>query len=139
MPSNIVLPESMANSTLTRWLKAEGELIQHGDILAQIETDKAVMDLQAERQGILKKIMVPAGTTEVASGTVIAILADPKEGTLNESIEQATSNPRIFASPRARRVAAEAGVDLSRLNGSGPQGRIIERDIAAALSTRPPP
>ena len=136
MPSNIVLPASMANSTITRWLKSEGELIQHGDILAQIETDKAVMDLQAEQQGVLKKIMVSEGTTEVASGTVIAILADPNEGAHIEPIEQATSSPRIFVSPRARRVAAEAGVNLSSLNGSGPHGRIIERDIEAVLSTR---
>jgi pyruvate dehydrogenase E2 component (dihydrolipoamide acetyltransferase) len=136
MPSNIVLPESMANSTLTRWLKAEGELIQHGDILAQIETDKAVMDLQAEQQGVLKKIMISEGTSEVASGTIIAILEDPNEGVPSQPVGQVAAASRIFASPRARRVAAEAGVQLSELNGSGPHGRIIERDIAAALSTR---
>lgn len=164
MPTNIVLPSSMENGTLARWLKIEGDFVKVGDVLAEVETDKAMMEFQSTQEGVLTKIMVPQGTSEVAGGTVLAILTTVNEKT-PRSEERATSKDtltrallgnadsntltpvertgaiqlssdvergeRLFASPRAKFLAGESGIDLLILQGSGPRGRIIERDVEA--------
>ncbi len=166
MPINILMPAlspTMTEGNLARWLKKEGDTVKAGQVLAEIETDKATMEVEAVDEGILAKILVPAGAQGIAVNAPIAILAE--EG---ESIEAATgggaaptaaraappkaetkpqeapampatsaqSSPsvshdggRIFASPLARRVAEQSGVDLKAVAGSGPGGRIVKADV----------
>lgn len=128
MSTSIVLPASMDKGTIARWVRTEGELVKVGDVLAEIETDKAMVDLESVEEGVLARIMIPQGTTEVAGGTVLAIL--------NGASQPSERSTRLFASPRARRLAREAGIELKELSGSGPHGRIIERDIETARSLR---
>lgn len=154
------LSPTMTEGTLAKWLKSEGDKISSGDIIAEIETDKATMEVEAVDDGILAKIIVPAGTQNVAVNNIIAILAEEGEDTSSISladkttvskqpqkmiaeeanIEQKTSSSdykitnsnsseRVFASPLARRLAKEAGIDLSKIKGSGPHGRIIKEDL----------
>jgi pyruvate dehydrogenase E2 component (dihydrolipoamide acetyltransferase) len=170
MATPIVLPKSMENGTLARWLKVEGDYIKSGDILAEVETDKALMELEATGEGVLVRILVPDGSKNVPVDTVVALLAQPAEGakesaelnipaaqtsaptdafrTVNEEATPASTKAlaalpklergdRLFASPRARRSACKAGIELNSLEGSGPQGRIIERDVLQA-KTAPP-
>jgi len=171
MSTTISLPSAMEKGTLLRWLKREGDRIQPGDILAEVETDKAMMELEATHEGVLSKIVVQAGSTELAADTVLAMLASPADAAATTSATAEVSTParmsgsepaawmpqtadqapapvertvathlasepergtRIFASPRARRLASESGINLANLSGSGPRGRIIERDIEAA-------
>jgi len=166
MPTNILMPAlspTMEKGNLSRWLKKEGERIKSGDILAEIETDKATMEVEAVDEGVLAKIIVPDGATDVAVNAVIGIIAGEGEDVTsapapavgappaaapvaapapaptapargNGAAVNGEAGPRIFASPLARRIAKTEGLDLAAISGSGPHGRIIERDVRAALS-----
>ncbi|WOJ89426.1 pyruvate dehydrogenase complex dihydrolipoamide acetyltransferase [Methylocapsa polymorpha] len=173
MPFNILMPAlspTMEKGNLTRWLKKEGDKVRSGDVLAEIETDKATMEVEAVDEGVLAKIVVPDGTADVPVNDVIGLIAGEGEDAKSvasrgaspqpsaaeapaapppheEHVERASapapiaatslngqSGERIFASPLARRIAKESGLDLAALKGSGPHGRIIERDVKAALT-----
>src|SRR5262249_21478038 len=177
------LSPTMEKGNLTRWLKKEGDKIKSGDVIAEIETDKATMEYEAIEDGTLAKIVVPEGTQDVAVNSVIAVLAGEGEDVKaaasaaksappqkaaekkaepvaaasqpspQRPAEAASAAPRpqkpsppaaetapagrgnqIFSSPLAPRFAKEANVDLNRVQGSGPHGRIIARDIEQAKS-----
>jgi pyruvate dehydrogenase E2 component (dihydrolipoamide acetyltransferase) len=165
MPIDILMPAlspTMEKGNLSRWLKKEGDKIKPGDVLAEIETDKATMEVEAIDEGVLAKIVVPAGTADVPVNNVIGVIAG--EGEDAHSVASGSSpahekapaavpaapatvsaapafngqtGPRIFASPLARRIAKEAGLALTAITGTGPHGRIIERDVKAALARAP--
>jgi len=167
MATNILMPAlspTMTEGNLARWLKQEGERIKAGDVIAEIETDKATMEVEAVDEGILGRILVPAGTQGVKVNDVIAVLVEageavPAAGAAPKAAPAAAPAPvaapvaaapasiapapasgdRIFASPLARRMAAQAGVDISKIAGSGPNGRIVKADVDAALSRGPAP
>ncbi|MFP6733749.1 MAG: pyruvate dehydrogenase complex dihydrolipoamide acetyltransferase [Rhodospirillales bacterium] len=164
------LSPTMTHGNLARWLKAEGDAVAAGDLLAEIETDKATMELEAIDDGILGKIIVPDGSEGVAVNATIAVLLEEGEdASAMDAIEtapvapvaappavpeaapvapevtpQAAPDPapaqpnadatRVFASPLARRMAADAGVDIAAISGSGPRGRIVKADVEAALA-----
>jgi pyruvate dehydrogenase E2 component (dihydrolipoamide acetyltransferase) len=173
MPTNILMPAlspTMEKGNLARWLKKEGDKIKSGDVIAEIETDKATMEYEAVDDGTLAKIVVPEGTQDVAVNSVIAVLAAEGEDvkaaasavksapaaapaaakpapataakppqTPAPAAQKATpavshAANRIFSSPLARRLAKESNIDLNRVQGSGPHGRVIARDIEAAKS-----
>jgi len=175
LPKAIFLPALTADfegGTIEEWLKQPGDSIDVGDIIAEVSTDKAVIELEAEHAGVLSKILVPAGTDEVNVDAPIAILLldgetpDALEGfdPMNElardaipgngnadSIEvelpqQASADTdvsvdqgdRIFASPVAIRIAAQLGVDLGAIEGSGPGGRIVLGDVEASVAAGSP-
>ncbi len=163
MPIQILMPAlspTMTEGTLARWLKGEGDAVEPGDIVAEVETDKATMEIEAVDEGVLGRILIPEGTEGVEINTPIAVLVG--EGESASAIAEtpppaapaaspaAAPSPagngaspapqpaeRIFASPLARRMAAQAGIDLASLSGSGPRGRIVKRDIEAALAKAP--
>jgi pyruvate dehydrogenase E2 component (dihydrolipoamide acetyltransferase) len=186
MPIDILMPAlspTMEKGNLARWLKKEGDKIKAGDVIAEIESDKATMEVEAVDEGVLAKIVVPEGTADVPVNDVIGLIAGEGEdaksvtagglphpsaagghGTLQPPQQSApqetvprppaaappspTGPPRptsvngqqisrTFASPLARRIANESGVDLASIRGSGPHGRIIERDVKAALAHAP--
>ena len=158
------LSPTMEKGNLAKWLKKEGDRIKSGDILAEIETDKATMEVEAVDEGILAKILVPGGTQDVAVNQVIALIASDGEDVSKVAAGGAgapkvaaapvatpiaapasapvatapaasvSSGAKLFASPLAKRMAKEAGLDLATIPGSGPHGRIVERDIKAALA-----
>ncbi len=170
MPINILMPAlspTMEKGNLARWLKKEGDKVKSGDVLAEIETDKATMEVEAIDEGVLAKIVVAEGTQDVAVNQLIAIIASEGEdvkavaasGGAPAKAEVAPTAPaaaaaaapaaaalvasaapaakangagRIASSPLARRLAKEAGLDLSAISGTGPHGRIVERDVKAA-------
>ncbi|MFC0283353.1 pyruvate dehydrogenase complex dihydrolipoamide acetyltransferase [Camelimonas abortus] len=184
MPIQVLMPAlspTMEKGRLSRWLAQEGDAVKPGDVIAEIETDKATMEVEAADEGVLARIVVPEGTDDVPVNAVIAIIAaegetveaaaaaadatpapqakprtqeaaspapeaaSPAPETVSPAPEAAarpapeaagpaaaSTGGRVFASPLARRVAKEAGVDLSALKGSGPRGRIIERDVLEA-------
>ncbi len=164
MATNILMPAlspTMTEGTLARWLKKEGDEVKAGDVLAEIETDKATMEVEAVDEGVLGKILVADGTTGVKVNAPIAVLVDsgeavpsgdapppaapPAEAKAETPVPQAAQQvtkpasnghapdtDRVFASPLARRLAKDAGLDLATLTGSGPNGRIIKADIEAA-------
>ena len=170
MPTNILMPAlspTMEKGNLAKWLKKEGDTIKSGDIIAEIETDKATMEVEAVDEGVLAKIVVPEGTADVAVNEVIGVIAGEGEDAKSISAPAAggaapakaeapkaeapaaaaapapaaaapTATPasaggsRAFASPLARRIAKDAGLDLSAIKGSGPHGRIVEKDVEAA-------
>jgi pyruvate dehydrogenase E2 component (dihydrolipoamide acetyltransferase) len=167
MATNILMPAlspTMTEGTLAKWLKKEGDRIKAGDVIAEIETDKATMEVEAVDEGVLGKILVAAGTEGVAVNAPIAVLIEAGEAVpsapskVNPTQPAPASPPapapiatapapiaanangyavsepgeRIFASPLARRMAQQAGIDLARLTGSGPNGRIVKADIDAA-------
>ncbi|MFZ4533269.1 MAG: pyruvate dehydrogenase complex dihydrolipoamide acetyltransferase [Alsobacter sp.] len=172
MSVNVLMPAlspTMEKGNLAKWLKKEGDTIKSGDVIAEIETDKATMEVEAVDEGILARIVVPEGTADVAVNALIAVIAsegeDPKAvaagggaapASAPASVAAATSasspasapatatqvaapqpalasGDRVFASPLARRIAREAGVDISAVSGSGPHGRVVERDVRAAI------
>jgi len=167
MATNILMPAlspTMTEGNLARWLKQEGERIKAGDVIAEIETDKATMEVEAVDEGILGRILVPAGTQGVKVNDVIAVLVEtgeavPAAGAAPKAAAApaaapapvaaapvaiapapaAASGDRVFASPLARRMAAQAGVDISKIAGSGPNGRIVKADVDAAMSRGPAP
>ena len=171
MPTNILMPAlspTMTEGTLARWLKKEGDEIKAGDVIAEIETDKATMEVEAVDEGVLGKILVEDGAANVKVNAPIAVLVEPGEAVPSgapaaappppqaapepapaPAAKQASAPPpapapapaanghapsqqRVFASPLARRMAMQAGIDLSGLKGSGPNGRIVRADIEAA-------
>jgi pyruvate dehydrogenase E2 component (dihydrolipoamide acetyltransferase) len=179
MPTNILMPAlspTMEKGNLAKWLKKEGDKVKSGDVIAEIETDKATMEYEAVDEGTIAKIVVPEGTQDVAVNSVIAIMAgegedakaaaaaapkaaapaakpaeaksatapqaEPKAEPKKAEVAPAKPAPaapapaggRVFASPLAKRLAKEAGLDLSRVSGSGPHGRVIARDIEDAKS-----
>jgi pyruvate dehydrogenase E2 component (dihydrolipoamide acetyltransferase) len=181
MPTNILMPAlspTMEKGNLAKWLKKEGDTIKSGDVIAEIETDKATMEYEAVDEGTLAKIVVPEGTQDVAVNAVIAVMAGegedvktasasaakaeapkaeaqkdepkkveakpeakpaaaapaPKPAAPPPQAASAGSNGRVFSSPLARRLAKESGIDLARVSGSGPHGRVIARDIEDAKS-----
>ena len=174
MPINILMPAlspTMTEGNVAKWLKKEGDSVKSGDIIAEIETDKATMEVEAVDEGKIGKIVVPAGTEGVKVNDVIAVLleegesasdikvtpsaqpapaakaAPPKPETPTPAAAPkpqpaaapAPSSPthdgkRLFASPLARRVAQQQGVDLARVNGSGPNGRIVRADVEKAAA-----
>jgi pyruvate dehydrogenase E2 component (dihydrolipoamide acetyltransferase) len=171
MATNILMPAlspTMTEGTLARWLKKEGEQVKAGDIIAEIETDKATMEVEAVDEGILGKILVPGGTAAVKVNDVIAVLVEPGESAdaapaAKPAPAAAAPKPsaapaaapvaapaaapalnghagdRIAVSPLAKRMASQAGLDLSRVAGSGPNGRIVKADVEAALAKGPAP
>jgi pyruvate dehydrogenase E2 component (dihydrolipoyllysine-residue acetyltransferase) len=201
MPVNILMPAlspTMEKGNLAKWLKKEGDSVKTGDVIAEIETDKATMEYEAIEDGTLAKIVVPEGTNDVPVNQLIAVLAQEGED-VKVAAAAATSAPaakaptsaeapksakpaappaaqeskpspapsappiapaqrrdggepvrvnggalaatapaagRIFSSPLARRLAKEAGIEIGRIQGSGPHGRVVARDIAAAREGR---
>ena len=185
MPIQILMPAlspTMTDGKLAKWHKKEGDAVESGDVIAEIETDKATMEIEAVEEGVLGKILVAEGTEEVPVNQVIALLLEDGEdvtaleGGLEGAAEapapatppppaespapvpsppaaapvpapaaptpapaavpapaapapQAAAGGRVLASPLARRLAAEQGLDLSRVTGTGPRGRIVKRDI----------
>jgi pyruvate dehydrogenase E2 component (dihydrolipoamide acetyltransferase) len=168
MPTNILMPAlspTMTEGTLAKWLKKEGDMVKSGDVIAEIETDKATMEVEAADEGKLGKIIVPAGTAGVAVNAVIAVLvndnekvsdivipAKPAEAGASRDplpaqertkvpdrpmgVRDDSSSSRIIASPLAKRIANERGVDLRNVRGTGPRGRIVKDDV---LSANPKP
>ncbi|MEO5938536.1 MAG: pyruvate dehydrogenase complex dihydrolipoamide acetyltransferase [Sphingomonas sp.] len=166
MPIEIKMPAlspTMEEGTLAKWLVKAGVTVKSGDLMAEIETDKATMEFEAVDEGVIAEIVVPEGTDNVKVGAVIAILAGegedasaaraapaPKqepvkaEAPKKEAPKQeatpapapaptpAASGDRVKASPLARRLAAEKGVEISALSGSGPNGRIVKADVEGA-------
>jgi pyruvate dehydrogenase E2 component (dihydrolipoamide acetyltransferase) len=177
MATNILMPAlspTMTEGTLSRWLKKEGENVRAGDVIAEIETDKATMEVEAVDEGVLGKILVTDGTEGVKVNEPIAILVDQGEAVpasapaakpaptpappsapapAPEPVAKAESPrpappsgnghdagaERVFVSPLARRMAKQAGLELTALKGSGPNGRIVKADIEAALQKGTPP
>jgi pyruvate dehydrogenase E2 component (dihydrolipoamide acetyltransferase) len=200
MPINILMPAlspTMEKGNLAKWLKKEGDQVKSGDVIAEIETDKATMEVEAVDEGTIAKILVPEGTQDVPVNTMIAVLAADGEdvkaaaagggaaaptstasgtpspqpspprgegaapasaGASSASAAASPSSPlpvgersaaqqpgegdrsptsngaRVFASPLARRLAKDAGIDVSRIAGTGPHGRIVAKDVEAAKS-----
>jgi len=155
MASRVIMPkltDSMEEGVVVKWRKAEGERVESGDVLAEIETDKAVMDLEAFASGTLLKILVPEGTT-VLSGTLIGVIGDVDEdirdilaGAQPSGARPSAPRPApsavaspgedTLASPRVRTLAREHGIDLKSVKGSGPGGRIVERDLEPFLAPK---
>jgi pyruvate dehydrogenase E2 component (dihydrolipoamide acetyltransferase) len=179
MPINILMPAlspTMEKGNLAKWLKKEGDKVKSGDVIAEIETDKATMEVEAVDEGTIAKILVPEGTQDVPVNDVIAVLAGDGEDVKSAAAgaapapkaaeapapkpaaaapaakapapaaapapapqaaapaPQANGHDRTFSSPLARRLAKEAGIELARITGSGPHGRVIARDVAEAKS-----
>ena len=166
------LSPTMEEGTLAKWLVAEGDRVQSGDLLAEIETDKATMEFEAVDEGVIGKLLVAEGTANVKVNSAIAILleeGDAADATVSPAQSAAAAAPltheasavdapaataapaaavsndgtRIFASPLARRIAADQGLDLAKITGSGPKGRIVKADVSGApattsVSARPP-
>ena len=125
------LSDSMTEGTIVRWIKAEGDAVQRGEEIVEVETDKATVGYEAEVEGTLS-IREPEGAV-VAVGAVIAEIAEIAEiGTEAPVAVSAPAAARVKASPLARRLAQELGVDLAALDGSGPHGRVIKSDVMAA-------
>ncbi len=175
MPINITMPAlspTMEEGNLSKWLVKEGDKVKSGDVIAEIETDKATMEVEAVDEGTVAKIVVPAGTEAVKVNALIAILAADGEDVSaaasggsaaapakaeaapakSEALPApaapvadkapapstpapvAKSGERVFASPLARRIAKDAGIDLSAVSGSGPHGRVVKSDIEKAVA-----
>ena len=175
MATQILMPAlspTMTEGKLARWLKNVGDDVRAGDVIAEIETDKATMEVEAVDEGVVEELLVPEGTEEVKVNTPIARLSGgdsssrapaPSEPAPANAVAKAegpvaapavvvkTSPPsaeanaaparrdgaRIFASPLARRIAKDAGVDLAQVKGSGPHGRIIQRDVDGLTGGQP--
>ncbi|MCH7487313.1 MAG: pyruvate dehydrogenase complex dihydrolipoamide acetyltransferase [Proteobacteria bacterium] len=165
MPISVLMPAlspTMTEGTLAKWLLKEGDRVESGDAIAEIETDKATMEIEAIDEGTLARILIPEGTEGVAVNTPIALILEdgedasaldaaptgapvPTPGAPTPDAAPATAPaprpepatapaPRVFASPLARRMAALEGLDLARVPGTGPHGRIVKADIEAALA-----
>ncbi|HHK75268.1 MAG TPA: biotin/lipoyl-binding protein, partial [Rhizobiales bacterium] len=182
MPIPILMPAlspTMETGNLVKWHVAEGDEVAAGDVIAEIETDKATMEVEAVDEGIIGKILVPAGTNGVSVNSQIALLLEEDEDksvisesgapeisaagevseppapppdsppvapdpipAISETAENSNAAPekanRIFVSPLARRIAAEKGLDLSQIKGSGPHGRIVKADVEHAQPASSP-
>src|SRR3990170_5356104 len=160
MATKIMMPklsDTMEEGVILKWLRKEGEKIKQGEILVEIESDKADMELEAYDSGVLRKIVVPAGG-KARIGALIAVIAEanedisallsdapsPQPATVKKATEPsipqtvkapAVSQPtdgRVKASPLAKRIAQDRGINLTRVQGTGPSGRIIKRDLEGA-------
>ncbi|MGC9447156.1 pyruvate dehydrogenase complex dihydrolipoamide acetyltransferase [Cereibacter johrii] len=177
MATEILMPAlspTMEEGTLAKWLKKEGDEVRSGDIIAEIETDKATMEFEAVDEGILGKILIAEGTAGVKVNTPIAVLVEegesadavssakvpepqepadeaaPAQGAPKEAPAPApaakaaeakaarSEGERVFASPLARRIAKEKGIDLAAVKGSGPRGRIVKADVEGAQPSAAP-
>jgi len=170
MPIEILMPAlspTMEKGNLARWLKKEGDAIKSGDVIAEIETDKATMEVEAVDEGVLAKILVAEGAADVPVNQVIGLIAGEGEdagavaaggaaapkaaapaakaaeappaaasgaATPTPAQPPAAAGARVFASPLARRIAKEAGLEVGLISGSGPRGRVVERDVKAAIA-----
>jgi len=169
MPTEILMPAlspTMEEGTLAKWLVKEGDTVSSGDIIAEIETDKATMEFEAVDEGVIGKILITEGSEGVKVNTPIAVLLEDGE-TADDMAKSATAptnaaaapetapvvapvaaapaapapaallqdGARVFASPLARRIAADKGLDLTQINGSGPRGRIVKADVLSATAT----
>lgn len=176
MPVKILMPAlspTMTEGTLAKWLVGEGDTVNSGDVIAEIETDKATMEVEAVEEGKLAKILVAEGTEGVAVNNVIALLLEegeddsaledvdvtaapvgnggtppaaapapvpaapapaPQAPSPTSVVPAAASGARVIASPLARRMASQAGLDLAGVAGTGPNGRIVKADVEAALA-----
>ena len=152
MPTEILMPAlspTMEEGTLAKWLVKEGDSVSSGDLLAEIETDKATMEFEAVDEGTVGKILIPEGSEGVKVNTPIAVLLEDGESAdiiaAAPAAAPAKAAPvtvdggRIFASPLARRIAAQKGLDLSQISGSGPHGRIVKSDVEGATAVAPAP
>ncbi|HEX4324252.1 MAG TPA: dihydrolipoamide acetyltransferase family protein [Gaiellaceae bacterium] len=169
MPTEVILPrlgQGMESGTIVRWLKSEGEPVEKGEPLFELDTDKVTQEVEAETAGVLLKIAVPEGEVPVgqtvafigAEGEAVpevaaAVSATPEEDATPSEPETAaqqapapaavaSGNGRLKASPLARRIARERGVELSAIHGTGPDGRIVAEDVERAEAggpTAPPP
>ncbi len=156
------LSPTMEEGQVTKWLKGEGDKVASGDTLAEVETDKAVMELVARGDGVLRKIVVPEGMT-VEVGSLVAVIGAEDEDISSLVVETAVpatvespdggaadvaarppgtaaaaasgDGGRVKASPVARRMASERGIDLATVHGSGPGGRVVKQDVEAAVAT----
>jgi len=169
MATEILMPAlspTMEEGTLAKWLVKEGDTVSSGDLLAEIETDKATMEFEAVDEGIIGKILVAEGSEHVAVNTAIAILIEegetlpdsataapqpavqatpeptsnasasvPQNSPASQGTVQATAGARVFATPLARRLAADKGIDLSTIAGTGPNGRIVKADVLSASAS----
>ena len=159
MPINIQMPAlspTMEEGTLAKWLVKEGDTVESGDVMAEIETDKATMEFEAVDEGIIGKILVPEGSSGVKVNEIIAILLDDGEDVSNievqepenkqgiiETINTVENKPsiklensnkslnkeRVFATPLARRIAKSNNLELTNIKGTGPYGRIVKADV----------
>ena len=185
MPIEILMPAlspTMEQGSLTKWLVKAGDTVASGDLLAEIETDKATMEFEAVDEGIIGEILIPEGSQDIAVNTPIATLLDDDEtadgpdhtasapaslpvradtsaiatldsatpagavhkpatpaATLAPTSQPDTKTGRVFATPLARRIAADKGLDLSQIIGSGPKGRIVKADVENATAAAPAP
>jgi len=181
MPTEILMPAlspTMTEGKLSKWLKKEGDKVKSGDVIAEIETDKATMEMEAVDEGVLGKLLVPAGTEKVQVNQPIAVLLEegekmgdvpkPAAAPATQAAAPAAAPPapkpaapspspaaastpapaapaaapaassggnRVFASPLAKRIATEAKVDISKITGSGPNGRIVRADVEKAAGS----
>ena len=144
--TKVVMPklsDAMESGKIIKWLRKEGDRIQGGDILAEVETDKADVEMESFGAGVLRKILVPAGES-APIGALIGVIAEPGDDIAAvvasapagapAGLGQGAQGGRVKASPLAKKIAAQAGVDLRLIQGSGPGGRIIRRDVEAAGS-----
>ena len=169
MATEILMPAlspTMEEGTLAKWLVKEGDTVSAGDILAEIETDKATMEFEAVDEGVIGKILIEAGASGVKVNTPIAVLLEEGEDASAAVVTapaaaatapaptaapapasaaapapaapQAADGKRVFASPLARRIAAEKGIDLAGVKGSGPKGRIVKADLEGAKPAAAP-
>ena len=166
MPINIQMPAlspTMEEGTLTKWLIKEGDTVESGDIMAEIETDKATMEFEAVDEGIIGKIIIPEGTSGVKVNEIIAILLEDGEDASSIEIQEDiklknntndevnvtnteikeikadviksnSSADRVFATPLARRIAKSKDLNLNSISGSGPYGRIVKADVEVSIS-----
>ena len=159
MPINIQMPAlspTMEEGTLAKWLVKEGDTVESGDVMAEIETDKATMEFEAVDEGIIGKILVPEGSSGVKVNEIIAILLDDGEDVSNievqepenkqgiietintvenkpsiklENTNKSLNEERVFATPLARRIAKSNNLELTNIKGTGPYGRIVKADV----------
>ncbi|MBU6397033.1 MAG: pyruvate dehydrogenase complex dihydrolipoamide acetyltransferase [Rhodospirillales bacterium] len=165
MAINILMPAlspTMTEGKLAKWVKKEGDEIKSGDVIAEIETDKATMEVEAVDEGFLAKILVPEGTDGVAVNEVIGVITAAKGEAVDapasapapaakvEAPQEAPKAPtpaaapiehgeRIFASPLAKRIAKQSGINLASVKGSGPNGRIVRADVEGQPAHAPAP
>jgi pyruvate dehydrogenase E2 component (dihydrolipoamide acetyltransferase) len=148
----VILPklgQTMEFGTIIEWLKQEGDPVQRGEVLFTVESDKATLEVESPTKGYLRKILVPAGEekpvlipvaliTKTLDEDISGYREAPTASQTSEISEiSEVSRERIFSSPRARKLAREKGVDLALVAGSGPNGRIVERDVVAYLESAP--
>jgi pyruvate/2-oxoglutarate dehydrogenase complex dihydrolipoamide acyltransferase (E2) component len=168
MPTNVLMPAlspTMTEGKIARWLKAEGDAVKSGQVLCEIETDKATMEVEAVDEGTLAKILVPGGTEGVKVNAVIAVIAGEGEDVKAAAASGGGAAPkaaapapaaaaaapaaapvaapvaavpshgaRVFASPLAKRLAEQGGLDLAKIAGTGPGGRVVKHDVETALA-----